>query len=534
MTHKFKIQVEIPDLLMEKILSIDYKSTKSKSYVIKLAAILIYGFNEEDGSDYNDFYKPMSSSYIRDKITSHPFYVKYFVNQLQENLKEGKKENRIFQTDGIYSVGHFPLHYRINPHLMSGSFKEYEVEIELECLNDIFPEVINHFNDSMRLIKPMISRNEMAKQIEQQSFQMCLTPINGFSAIYYSNFLKDSANGLGNFKLKDRIKLMSNNSDFASIVEIEKEINLLNNNSGISDHILIIEINKKNKNKFRIGQIDEFFEFKKKRFISIVNKKVDGIYYGNWNPIISSTNGRFNHGFTNINKFCIDFFSFDGQEIDSYDLKSSQPTILANLLIQNPKLLDSIKKSKFKKLVVYMEKNVDVFFNLDSDEWFQDFINNDIYRSIAKELGLMTRAESKKGMMMLFFTEPGYHSPLINPLKNLFPEYANGLIDAKDSFKKNYQSSKKTFPVFLQLVEAHIFIEIIYPELAKAGIPALTKHDSILFPKSRFLEIQSIVADCFDKIGFVGKMELEKTASSINIWPDWYKPTQNEDELFNE
>lgn len=528
----FKVKVEIPDLLMEEIRSINFKSKKSIRYAIKLAAILIYALEEDEDLDSDEFYKPMSSSYIRDKLTTHPFYIKYFVAQLQENMKEGKIEDKIFQTDGRYSPGFYALHYRINPRLLVGPSKEYEVEIELECLNDLFPEVLNHFNNSVRLIKPLMSKHEMAEKIQQQSHQMCLTSINGFSAVYWPNYEKDPTNGADVYKLKAKVNLNGSKTVYTPIEVIEKEINLLNSVSNNPDHILIVEINKKNKTNYRVTQIDEFFERKKKRFTSLVNKKVDNVIAGNWHPIISSTNGRLNHGFTSINKFCIDFFSLDGEVIESYDLKSSQPTILANLLIYNTNLLNSLLDSKFEKLILFLKKNRDVFFNIDEGEWFQEFIDGDIYSSISKELGYSSRAKAKKEMMVLFFTEPGYPSPLITPIRKLFPKYLNGLLESKKSFKENHKSCKKTFPVFLQLVEAHIFIEIIYPALAEAGIPALTKHDSILFPKSRYKEVEKIVANCFKKIGFRGKMELEKTESKINIWPDWYKPAQNEDELY--
>ena len=527
----FKVKVEIPDLLMEEIRSINFKSKKSIRYAIKLAAILIYALEEDEYLDSDEFYKPMSSSYIRDKLTTHPFYIKYFVTQLQENMKEGKIEDKIFQTDGRYSPGFYALHYRINPRLLDGPAKVYEVEIELECLNDLFPEVLNHFNNSVRLIKPLMSKHDMAEKIQQQSHKMCLTSINGFSAVYWTNYEKDPTNGADVYKLKAKVNLNGSKTDYTPIEVIEKKINLLNSASNNPDHILIVEINKKNKINYRVTQIDEFFERKKKRFTSLVNKKVDNVIAGNWHPIISSTNGRLNHGFTSINKFCIDFFSLDGEVIESYDLKSSQPTILANLLIKNQKLLNSIRSSKFKKLNAFMEKNIDVFYLLNEGDWFKQFLNTDIYKSVGNELG-KNRAIAKKGMMMLFFTESGQYSPLIKPLKKLFPEYLEALLAVKHSFKENHLSCKKTFPVFLQLVEAHIFIEIIYPALAEAGIPALTKHDSILFPKSRYSEVEKIVADCFQKIGFRGKMEVEKTESKINIWPDWYKPAQNEDELY--
>ena len=88
-----------------------------------------------------------------------------------------------------------------------------------------------------------------------------------------------------------------------------------------------------------------------------------------------------------------------------------------------------------------------------------------------------------------------------------FPEFGNGLQSVKEKFYENYGTSKSTLPSFLQLVEAHIFVENIYQEIANARIPAISKHDSILCPASRLPEIKVIVQQCFDRIGFRGNME---------------------------
>ena len=526
----FTVKIDIPNLLMEKIKSIKFNSKKSKAHAIKLAAVVLYSIDED--TDCQEFYKEMSASYIRDNITSHFFYKTYFLELLQENIKKGINDGKIFQTDGSYTVGFSPLNYRINPDYLVGESMEYEIEIKIECLNDIFPEVINHFNYSVQFLKPIMNRVEMAAKIKQ-GFQVCLAPNCHFSNVYWSNSKKDPTNGKGVLRLPRKIKLIGDKG-YTSTIDIEERINLLNAGQDNTNYSLIIEINKKNKRNYSIAHIKDFYASKEKKFIAAVNKKIDNISIGNWNPIISDTNGRLNHAFTSLNKFCIEFYSLAGEEIKSYDLKSSQPTILANLLIKNPKFLNSIIGSKFKKLNSFIVRNKDVFFILNERDWFSEFLNTDIYSSIGHELGNTNRAMSKKGMMMLLFTEPETYSPFIKPLRTLFPEYLEGLLAVKHSFKENHMSSKKSLPVFLQMVEAHVFLEIIYPALAEAGIPALTKHDSILFPKSRYLEVEKIVADCFEKIGFRGKMELEEPESNINNWPDWYKPAQNEVELFNE
>lgn len=170
--------------------------------------------------------------------------------------------------------------------------------------------------------------------------------------------------------------------------------------------------------------------------------------------------------------------------------------------------MHSIRNSKYIKLVNFLIANEDVFLKGKENGWFDRFLSSDIYQIAADEKGT-TRAKAKKDMMYLFFTEPTAPSAIKKNSHRHFHEFIDGLQCVKESFKINHKSSKKSLPLFLQLVEAHIFIEIIFEELATAKIPAIPKHDSILCPASRLAEVKVIVQECFDRIGFKGNMKLD-------------------------
>jgi hypothetical protein len=522
---KFKIKVDIPEILIAEVNKFPFKKEKSKEHALRLIAVTLYHLNEEE-EDINCYYKPLSARYIRDKITTHLFYKDYFLRFLQGQEDEEDFPKKIFQTDGSYCPRFYSKYYRINPEYLTGPTKEIEVEIEFDCLNDVFPYVIAHFNYSASLIKPKIERGEMNEQINELSLQMGLMA-NGANSGFFNRSLSDAISVSDKtIKLPEKIKLQKENYASFNKLEIEAEVQKRKKESLKPGIILVHEKDKKNKNRFEISDLDEYFTNKRKRFLKRVHSGIDRIIRHEWTPSISEANGRFNHQLTYLDKFCVDFFNLDNEAIASFDLKSSQPTILANLLIQNPKLLTSIKNSKYEKLVLFLKKNESVFFYQEEDAWLNDFVGTDIYKTIADELGI-TRGEAKKEMMFLIFTEANVPSNISEALSKLFPEFINGLKAIKKSFKREHGSSKKTLPLFLQFLEAHIFVEVIYEEIAKAKIPAITKHDCILFPVSREREIKTIIESCFGRLGLVGQMVLEeKKELQINEWPEEYKPSK--------
>ena len=77
----------------------------------------------------------------------------------------------------------------------------------------------------------------------------------------------------------------------------------------------------------------------------------------------------------------------------------------------------------------------------------------------------------------------------------------------------------------MQMVESHIYIELIYSRLSREEVPSFTKHDSILV-KGEFEEVtkaKDIVVDEFEAIGFEGR-----------IMTEWYELTDSSSIQFND
>ena len=458
------------------------------------------------------------------------FYNQHFIKYLQGQVGDKNYSDAIFQTNGKYWVGGSGKHYRINPKFLIGPKEERKIELEIECLNYLFPEVIEHFNYSASLINQAISREDMNEEIQRQSIRLGVEPI-GATSVYQSTKHK-----IGDFasdeekKMPKVIRIDSMDGKWMTPEEVDSIIEKKNKEEGVPIYRLVHERNKNDKSRFDIVRINEYLDLKYIEFKRRVNRKIDRAITKKWNPIISSSNGRFNHLFTNLDNFCFDFFNMDNEPIVSFDLKCSQPTILANLLIDNPVFKESILNSRYGNLIEMLCQNDEVFFKCEDNGWLERFLNCDIYKTVASEN--MDRTKAKKKMMVLLFTEPKATSILKKPLIRHFPEFGNGLQSVKEKFHQSYGTSKSTLPTFLQMVEAHIFIEIIYQEVAKARVPAITKHDSILCPASRLPEIESIVKECFERIGFRGKMVLDVKAESIvNVLPEGFEYASSLEEL---
>ena len=501
---KTTLDAEIPVCLMDKVDSFEFLTKKNRDYLLKLIAVVIHELDNPD-TDPSSYYKRLSGKYIDEYIATEHFRENYFLRYFSGIEGNNNFYDAIFQTSGHYIRGKKSRNYRINPKYLDGPTKDVVIDVELECLNELFPDVVQHFNYSSTLIKPRISNEEMDKETKLQAQKLHIY-MTGEKFGYYNSDSKLSGTPTAEeIRVPKKFLIEKFSEHMKNIHEAEDIVDLSNQKAGENIYIFLHERNADGRSKYSIVQKDAFLESKRNHFNKRINRNLNYAFKGKFSPRISSSNGRFNHLFTYTDNFCIDFFNLDNEPMVGYDLKCSQPTILANLLLDNPILKQSILSSKYQPLVEMLGRNEDVFFKEKDNAWFEKFLNCDIYKTVASEN--MERAYAKKQMMILLFTEPKAASPLKKPLKMHFPEFGNGLQSVKEKFYENYGTSKSTLPSFLQLVEAHIFVENIYQEIANARIPAISKHDSILCPASRLPEIKVIVQQCFDRIGFRGNME---------------------------
>jgi hypothetical protein len=124
---------------------------------------------------------------------------------------------------------------------------------------------------------------------------------------------------------------------------------------------------------------------------------------------------------------------------------------------------------------------------------------------------------AKPVMLKILYTEPGFSIPAKYDISSASPDFFNYLKDIKVAFKKQYGKSKRPLSLFLQMLEAHIFIERIYTKMSTTGVPSFTKHDSLLV-KSEFTDLEiarKVIISEFELMNFKGNI-VEETYRSID------------------
>jgi len=249
---------------------------------------------------------------------------------------------------------------------------------------------------------------------------------------------------------------------------------------------------------------------------------------------------RLFHNLTSFPNLLLPYITINGEKLVSFDLKNSQFTLFADLLecgyfnnylkqgnypcidfgvkpassdtytIKNGKMtIFSQPKSDFiKRIYSYMSLKISwrksgMTLYLPQD--IQDFIaaarSGIFYDNIEKLLELPSRTEAKTLMFELLFSSRKFNSEDKTKLKSLFPN----LVKVIDAYKK--AKGDNQFAIDLQRRESEIFIDQILYTLLKKGIKALSKHDSILCPKSQQEAAEKIIREILDKE--IGTYELE-------------------------
>jgi hypothetical protein len=265
------------------------------------------------------------------------------------------------------------------------------------------------------------------------------------------------------------------------------------------------------RHNYYIDDLYFYMERRQKRALRIVNNKVNNLMGKLYSPCISKSNGRFNHSLSNLNSFALKYLSIDGRPTYSKDLTASQFTILVNLMTSSTILRKSLYGSKFP-----FKEQLDVFFNagvhenelLELRKKLKD-PTFDVYELIAQKSNV-DRGTAKNMMFTLLFNE---RPPKDKNLINAIPEFFANLKLIKEAFRIEFGNSKETLPVFLQMVEAHIFVENIYQRMADKGLVGFTRHDSISIgnnPEDRQI-LEEILNNVFTEIDFHGSFKEDRS-----------------------
>lgn len=169
----------------------------------------------------------------------------------------------------------------------------------------------------------------------------------------------------------------------------------------------------------------------------------------------SPTNHRLNTNFTNMPSILVVQIMKDNDLIE-IDAKNSQFAILANMIKEKA-----------------------------DDDFVKDAIKGELYERLADKLDC-SRNEAKESVMKVIYSKHYHKNKLKQLMKKLYPE-SMALIE-----KYKRMSSNRELAIAMQQKESEIYIDGILHKLCEQGIPAFSKHDSIIFHRKDLKAVESI------------------------------------------
>ena len=506
-TRNVVLPCSVPSLLLDRINGAGLSRIMTQ-HLLTLTCVVYNEFDEEELV----FHKLLSQKY-QYMVTSKDFVTKVFPH-LRYNYRHVKsnkisEEESIFQTSGLASqkrkIANF---YRINPQLLNEEYCQIQIEIPEEeiSLNHLFPDIIDHFNYCSQ--KFSFDSDKFFSQLDQELRIMPMLiedPKYSDVAIIVRNINELIAKKKNNFIpfFSEKVQVLGNSVEmkvgFSKLKELRDKLQLEH-----PEKELWIIIDRHN---YYIDDLYSYMVRRQKRALKILNDKVNNIMNGLYSPSISKSNGRFNHSLSNLNSFALKYLSINGRSTHTKDLTASQFTILVNLMTASSILKKSLYGSEYP-----FKEQLDVFFNagVQEDELLdlREKLKNstfDVYELIAQKSNV-EREIAKNMMFTLLFNE---RPPKDNNLINAIPEFFANLKLIKEAFRKAFGNSKETLPVFLQMVEAHIFVENIYKRMADNRLVGFTRHDSITIGKNpKDLQmLEEILHNVFTEIDFYGSFK---------------------------
>lgn len=437
--------------LFDAIESLSLKPT-SKKHAYRFINHLFYLNNTSSDKMYTNSFVDIPSQKLRELYTKN--YNKLFMKAFKDNniiIKRPFYNNTCDKFKGNAFKENKPFGYKINPELLDFSELRF-VEIDK---------------------KPVEHKYKQQKQVIDD-LNMLEIDVDGM------------INSTMNYNLDDEIKIIDDLSDEAAELIVDGKdyrgkIYVLSTADALArakrkDLDLILY-----KNKYYTCKINDFRRNTLRQFRISQLYTISSLLSRDFYAARNKTNDRLDHNLTNLKSTLLKgYVKLDGESLVDIDLANSQPCLLAYLISSWDKV-----QMFFPNLIKgYRISDIDLSAS-DIQLFLEKSSSGVLYDYLGEKLG-WDRDLAKLIFIKIMFSKPKWNSRYKKQIKAVFPT----VIKYMDDFKfLNGESNQ--LAIFLQKLEARIFIDNIYLPLRTEGYTIFSKHDSILCKTSQREDIKA-------------------------------------------
>ena len=284
-------------------------------------------------------------------------------------------------------------------------------------------------------------------------------------------------------------------------------------------------------NSFYIATVDEFLQYRIPSLIYHYKHQISQVATQPIEEKQSPVTLRIYSHLTNFPSRILQFIYINNKTVVQLDLRTSQFLIFANLLNVYIKggeqhLLSLFKQSRnktyLKRLIKVLkqhqeqlpavgieitDRNSGEHGSSDVTKFIRDVFYRDFYEVVAHELGMKERLLAKYALFKLLFKKTNRPDALLHKLSQLYPVVVNIIAEFKKPDKskttdKADDNRESNFSVFLQCIEAEIFVDNILKNLRENNVPCFTRHDSVVVADGHQDDAEMIAKDVFRQLGF--------------------------------
>lgn len=512
----------VPSLLVKKlnedILSINSYQYTTKNNFLQCVSI-IFHHQVTLGEDINN-YVPLGRNYWKSVFGGN--YHENVINPLLELniLQSFDFGYRSFPDTSAQPtkgklIGLVGIRYRVNPDLLDDDFQQIHYIDKRKANNAKDRKLVNgseHENRTQSLdFRMSINQDEVYLWIENNAERIC----NEFLNADYVDSLPETLI----IPFREYLEDGSYNSKYATV----NAAKLIAETKGMELFYF--------KDSFYIAHADDFLKNRIPTLIYHYKRQVSKISTIAIEEKRSPVTLRLYSDLTNFPSKILPFIHINNKTVVQLDLRTSQFLIFANLLnvyiqygeeyllalFKHEQTKDYITKlgrilNEHKKQLPPVGINIHDSFdskNSSSDVlmFIKDVFFNDFYSVIQRELGLKSRMLAKQVLFKLLFKKTNKKDLLLEKLTVRYPVVMSIIAAFKANGKKQksmeeQDSNESNFSVFLQCVEAEIFIDCILKELRNDDVPCFTRHDSIVVASGYEEQAEAKAKQVFSQYGF--------------------------------